>query len=414
MAYRITGGSPIGGKIRVSGSKNAVLPILFACLLIKEDVTLLGVPHIGDVYTTLLLLRSMGASVLWDGERLTVNCREVCLPHPDAPEICALRASSYLLGAGLSRFGEMRMAPPGGCNFGIRPLNLHKDAFLSLGALWEDAGGEITVQAKEMRGADIVLPYPSVGATVNAVLAALGAKGESRIHGYAGEPHVRCFLRFLRASGALLHVGANTVTVCGKVPLHGTCFTVCPDDVEAATFLIGGALLRARLTVDGVDTAALFPLFRLFDSMGIAYRKGEGSVTVMPTENIRRARIVCAPYPAFPTDLQPLACVLLSATQWGGRLIDRVWSGRFAYVKELQKMGLRVKKDGNSLTVLPSTFHGASLFATDLRGGAAMVLAALSAEGESRIDNTALIERGYADFLQKWKTLGALAERIRD
>lgn len=411
IAYRIYGGKRLGGSVTVSGSKNAALPILFAATMIKEPVTLLGVPDIGDVQKTLALLKKMGASVQKKGSALTLCARELSLPSFAEEEIGELRASSYLLGAGLSRFGEMSMVYPGGCNLGTRPLDIHRRALCALGALWEEDGGRISVEGKRLKGAEISLSYPSVGATVNALLSALGAEGETVIRGIAAEPHVACFIRFLCEAGADITVDESTVRIKGKTPLHGCCFTVIPDEIEASTFLIGGALLQSAITVKGVLLSSLSPLFSLFDRMHIGYTCEKNAVTVHPSE-VQGTNIVCAPHPAFPTDLQPLAALLLGSTKDGGGVRDCVWRERFAYVRELKKMGFLAKESNGSLSVYPARLHGAHVCATDLRGGAALTLAALSAEGESVVENTVLVERGYESFLEKWKMLGAIAEHI--
>ena len=226
IAYRILGGKGLGGSVTVSGSKNAALPILFAAMLIKEPVTLFGVPEIGDVQKTLALLQKMGALVKKEGKSLVLCARELSLPEASEREIGELRASSYLLGAGLSRFGEMTITYPGGCNLGTRPLDIHRHVFCALGALWEEGEGKISVKGKELRGTQIFLPSPSVGATVNALLCALGAEGETAVCGIAKEPHIDCLVRFLREAGADITVESDTARIRGNKQLHGCRFTV--------------------------------------------------------------------------------------------------------------------------------------------------------------------------------------------
>ncbi len=410
MTYRIKGGESLRGSITVSGSKNAALPILFASLLAEDEVTLFGVPNIGDIKKTLALFGKMGACAHLVGDTLKINARHLYLPGKDEEEISALRATSYLLGVGLSRFGGVRMTYPGGCNFGTRPLDIHRNVFEALGAVWKESEAGIAVSAKRLHGSVIDLRYPSVGATVNALLAAVGAEGETVIRGYAGEGHITSLLRFLRKMGADITVHADAITVRGGKKLHGCSFTVPPDEIEAATFLIGGALLRSEISVCGISPAALSPLLTVFGRMGISYALGERSVTVLGGD-MRPVNVSCAPYPAFPTDLQPLLAVLLSSAK-GGKITDRVWRGRFSYVGELAKMGFSAREREGSLRIFPSRLYASRLRATDLRGGAAMVLAALAARGESLIENTVLIERGYEHFLEKWKTLGASVERF--
>ena len=385
--------------------------LLFAALMIEEPVTLLGAPDIGDVRETLSLFQKMGVSVQRKENTLSLCAKSIALPPPDAQEIVSLRASSYLLGAGLARFGEMRMRYPGGCNLGARPLDIHRSVLCTLGAVWEEREGEISVLTNRLAGKSSTLSYASVGATVNTLLAATAAVGETVIRGWAREPHISSLIRFLRCAGADITVRSEAILIRGGKKLHGCRFHIIADDIEASTFLIGGAMLRSRLTVNGISLPSLSPVLTLFNRMGIHYQAGEKSVTVLPSK-ARGVSIVCAPYPAFPTDLQPMAAVLLSSTEDGGRITDRVWRERFAYLAELKKMGFAAERKCGSLYVRPSCLRGEYLFATDLRAGAAMMLAALSAEGESVIENTHYIDRGYEDFLLKWKTLGAIAERL--
>ncbi len=406
MAYQIMGATPLYGRVCAQGSKNAALPILFAVLLTEEPIVLSGVPDIGDIQKTLSLLAHMGVSIEKKDEKLVLCAKNVTPPSPFAPEIGAMRASSYLLGAGLFRFGDICMTYPGGCNLGERPLNLHKDAFSLLGALWIEDEGLIRVSAHAMHGARMFLSFPSVGTTVNVVLAALAAEGTTEIYGYAKEAHVMCFLRFLRAIGADLRITSHKITVKGKRPLHGASFRIDSDEIEAATYMIACAATGGEVTVENVNCQALVSVFHAFEHMGVVYQKESGSVTVWGTHLKEGATLLCAPYPAFPTDLHPPMAVLLSQTE-RGKITDCVWRNRFAYLSELSKMGFNAKQKRNSIVVRRSALHGAQVSATDLRGGAAMVLAALTAKDETRIDNTHYIERGYEGFLPKLRSLGA-------
>lgn len=410
MAYRIKGGFPLVGEIEAQGSKNAALPILFAALLSKEPITLLHFPDIGDTRTTLALLGRMGVWVEKREGSVTLCAENVSPPSAYAAEITAMRASSYLLGAGLSRFGGMEIAYPGGCNLGARPLDLHALAFTALGADIVMSECAVRVSCPRMRGAVIVLSYPSVGATVNAVLAALGADGVSHVFGYAKEPHIRCFLRFLQAAGASLSYDEEKITVRGGVPLHGCTFSIDCDEVEAGTYLIAAAACGGSVTVKGKFQNALDPLLQIFDGMGIPKRKCGDAVTVNGVALPKRISVLCEPFPGFPTDLHPVLVPLLA--RCGGMIRDSVWQGRFQYVAELEKTGLRAAQREDTLSVLPSRLRPANLWATDLRGGAAMLVAALMATGESCVNNTHLIERGYENVCAKWRALGAKIEDV--
>lgn len=410
MAYRIKGGMPLYGTLCAQGSKNAALPILFATLLTEETVALSGVPDIGDVRAVLSLLESMGVKIEKREETLLLSAENIHPPDIRAAEIGMMRASSYLLGVGLSRFGEICISSPGGCNLGERPLNLHRDALSLLGAQWTEDAGLIHVAARTLHGRRLMLSYPSVGATVNLLLAALSAEGETELFGYAKERHVQCFVRFLREMGADIRLTPQKITVKGKIPLHGCSFRIDSDEVEGATYLLACAAAGGAVTVTKTDTRALLPLFAAFERMGISYEKRDGDVTVWGTRPLHGTSVTAAPYPAFATDLHPPMAVLLALTEEGGKITDRVWRDRFAYVEELRKMGFAAKRKGNTLQVSPSHLHGASVRATDLRGGAALVLAALTAEGETVIESTEYIERGYERFASKLSSLGASIE----
>lgn len=406
MAYQIIGGCPLVGSVRAQGSKNAALPILYAVLLTEEPVILSGLPDIGDIRKTLSLLSSMGVTIEKKDEKIVLCAKDAHPPSPFSPEIGEMRASSYLLGAGLFRFSDICIAYPGGCNLGERPLNLHRDAFAFLGAAWTESEGLIRVSAQGLRGTRMLFSFPSVGATVNVLLAALAAEGTTEIYGYAKESHVMCFLRFLKALGADLAITPQKITVRGKQSLHGASFRIDSDEIEVATYLIACAAVGGEVTVENAPARALSPLFDAFDHLGVVYHKEGNSVTVWGTHLAERVSILCAPCPAFPTDLHPPMAVLLSCSA-GGKITDCVWRDRFSYVAELSKMGFIAQRKKNTLRIQKSKWQGAKVCATDLRGGAAMVLAALCADGESLVENTHYIERGYESFLRKLSSLGA-------
>ncbi len=407
MAFLIRGGRPLQGEITAQGAKNAALPMLFATLLTKEPITLYGVPRIGDVESAIRILRALGARVEEEGDALTVFTGEARPPSHALGEATRIRASSYLLGASLARFGEGSIPPTGGCALGERPLDYHKAGFLALGAEWEEDDAGVTVRGNALSGAHFALPYPSVGATVNFILAALGAVGESTLYGFAREHHVMDFIRFLQTLGARITPVGECLHICGGVPLSGGSYCVTPDAVEAGTYLIAAALTRGEVTVKRVRYAELSPLLLTFGRMNVPFRFCGDAVTVFPSSEILGTQVTAAPYPGFPTDLHPPMTVLLSAAEGGGTVCDLVFRDRFAYVAELQRMGLSVLRAPLSLRVFRGSLHGAAVSAQDLRGGAALVLAALAATGESRIGGEGCIERGYERMVEKLFSLGA-------
>ena len=407
MAFLISGGKPLYGCVRAQGAKNAALPMLFASLLCKEPVTLYGVPDIGDVRVTLSLLEEFGVSIAWDRDgSLTLDARGAELPSEAPKAAGSIRASSYLLGAALTRFGEVCIPYPGGCSFGARPLDYHRAGLASLGISWQEDETGITVKKEKGRASRFSLPYPSVGATVNFILAALGIAGESTLFGYAREHHVLDFISFLREMGAKIHVEGDLLRIEGG-SLQGGTYTVTPDAVEAGTYLIAAAATGGNVTVERVRYGELSPLLLAFGKMNIPFRFSGDTVTVYRPRRILGITVTAAPYPGFPTDLHPPMAVLLSRAEGGGAICDLVWEERFSYVEQLKKMGFRARLTPQTVHIHETKWKGAIVEAPDLRGGAALVSAALIAEGESVVEREELILRGYEMLPEKLFSLGA-------
>lgn len=408
MSFFVYGGRALRGEIVAQGAKNAALPILFATLLAKEAVTLYGVPCIGDVQSALSILREMGVAVLEEKEGgITLLSDKASPPTPMLGAVTRIRASAYLLGASLARFGEGHIAYPGGCAFGNRPLDYHREGLSRLGALWEENENGVCVRWGKPRAASYVLPYPSVGATVNYILAALGVDGESTLGGYAKEHHVFDFIAFLRKMGAEIYADGELLHIKGGTGLRGGEYTVCPDAMEAGTYLIAAAVTGGEVTVRRVRYAELSPLLLAFGEMNIPFRFCGDAVTVYPPQSMRGIHITASPYPGFPTDLHPPMTVLLSRARGGGSICDLVWQDRFSYIGELRKMGASLLRSEHAVRIFEGRLHGASVKAPDLRGGAALLLAALAAEGKSRIDGADVVARGYEAITQKLFSLGA-------
>lgn len=407
MAFLISGGKPLYGSIRAQGAKNAALPMLFATILCNEPVTLYGVPDIGDVRVALSLLRHYGVHVerVADGT-LILDSTEATLPTDLPSEAREIRASSYLLGAAVTRFGEVSIPYPGGCSFGVRPLDYHRAGLAALGVSWHEDEAGITVKKEEGRGARFVLPYPSVGATVNFILAALGVAGESTLLGYAREHHVLDFITFLREMGAKIYAEGDLLRIEGS-RLKGGAYSVTPDAIEAGTYLIAAAATGGSVTVERVRYGELSPLLLAFGKMNIPFRFSGDSVTIYRPQRILGTSVTAAPYPGFPTDLHPLMAVLFARAEGGGVVSDLVWEERFSYIEELAKMGFSARLSPHTVHVFEKTLRGATVEATDLRGGAALVVAALIAEGKSTVKREELILRGYEMLPQKLFSLGA-------
>ena len=407
----IRGGRPLRGEVRADGMKNAALPILFALLLVRDEVTLEGLPPVTDIETTLQILRKTGAEI----ERISPTAVRVRTNNADPeavplPLTTELRGSSYLLGALLGGFGRAATGIPGGCNFGNRPLDQHFRLLEALGAKIESEEGLIRASAPGgLRGACIRLDFPSVGATVNGILAAALAKGTTVIANAAREPHIVDLANFLNACGAEISgAGTPTVTIRGVSRLHGTRYRIVPDMIEAGTYLCavcatGGSLRLTNVCPDHLK-ATLSPLRK----MGAEIVVSEQYLTVKRSGELYGTVLETAPYPGFPTDLQPQFAPLFCRSRGGGRIYERVWKNRFQYAAELCRMGGRILLE-NDFADFPGgdRLHGTRVRATDLRGGAALLIAGLCADGTTELCDVRHIERGYPDFVGKLSSLGA-------
>ena len=398
----VRGGRPLCGSIRVSGSKNAALPLIFASVLTEEACVIENVPAIRDVEMSLELLTAMGA--------------RICRPHPAAVEISAkdmrpvlppqdlvseLRASTYLMGAMLGRFGVAYVQDFGGCNFSPRPIDMHLFAASRLGASLEDG---VLSAPKGLFGAVIPFDKTSVGATVNALLMSVRAKGITVIENAAAEPHVDALIAFLRSMGADIRRLGRALVVQGRA-LGGGSATVIGDMIEGGTYLLAGLVTGGRVTVEGCESAHLSSFLHLFSESGASVTFENGGITLSASA-LSPLEIETAPYPAFPTDLQPQAA-LASACFGGGVVTEGVFPKRFGYLSSLASMGLSYVKSEGVAYIFPSRLHAASVTAEDLRGGAALLLAALSASGESQIFGASRILRGYERVAEKFSSLGA-------
>lgn len=398
------------GSVRISGSKNAALPILSAALLADGPCVIGNLPAIRDVALTLEILVHMGCTVEWiDRTTCKIDAANAAPPRMPDPLTGSLRASAYFLGAGLGRFGEGRIGRIGGCDFGTRPIDQHVKAFRALGATVECTDGEVVVSAKErLRGARILFDTVSVGATVNAMLAAVRAEGETVLCRVAKEPHVVDLADFLNRLGADVRgAGSDEIRIKGVRRLHGAAYTIIPDMIEAGTYLLAGAATRGAVRVLGAQTRDLAPLTRSLRMMGADIDEEKDAISVFAPGTLRSTCVETGPHPAFPTDLQPQMTALLATVEGVGVVRETVWKNRFRYVDELQKMQAAITQRENALTILGGRLHGAEVSVPDLRAGAALLIAACAAEGESILREAHWIERGYEDVLTKMQSLGA-------
>lgn len=407
--YRIWGGVPLVGEVRVSGAKNGALPLLFASILATGPCTFYRVPDIGDIRLGTKILTEMGARVVWqDPHTVTVDARGFSPEAPPAALTAKMRASSYLLGACLGRFGYAPAPATGGCDFGNRPLNCHYEVFHALGAKGDD---RLRAPVGGLVGCEYTYPGVSVGATVNGLLAAVTARGITHLHGCATESHVGDLIRFLRCLGAdISGIGTPDLTVRGVRELGSSPFIVSPDDIEAGTYLIAGVATGGSVTVTDISPASLVPLTAVLARAGCDIEKTPESVTVSRGSVFRGISVETAPAPGFPTDLHPPLVASLCRATGESRMRERVWQERFQYTRELEKLGAQFTREGDTLTVHPASLHAGEVTATDLRGGAALLVAALCVPGRTTLLRRDLLERGYEALIRKMTALGAEIE----
>ncbi len=400
---------PLYGRVGIGGSKNAALPILAAVLLCESPCIIGNLPAIRDVELALSLLAGMGAQVERI-DRATYRIDPTRAAPPGAPDPLSgrMRASAYFLGAGLGRFGRGCVGRIGGCDFGGRPIDQHLKAFLALGGSMEVSEEAITVQAAALRGAVIEFDTVSVGATVNAILAATRAEGETVLKHAASEPHIADLVAFLNRCGADIRgAGTSTLHIRGVKHMRGCSYAVIPDMIEAGTYLLAAAATQGAVTVCGADPHHLVPLISKLREMGAEIDCEERRISLFAAKRLRGTSVITGPYPGFPTDLQPQMAALFCVAEGRGLVEERVWRQRFRYAIELQKMGAAITVRENTAYVRGTCLHGAEISVPDLRAGAALLIAACAAEGESTLSDTSYIERGYEDIIGKLRAIGA-------
>ena len=395
----VKGGTPLFGTVTVSGSKNAALPIIFATLTARGVSRLSRVPDILDVRVALELICSLGARVTRISDSLYIDTREIYFNPPNEALVSKIRASTYLIGAMLARLGRCPLGDFGGCNFSKRPIDLHILAAKAFGASLN--GGELSLQSPHP--AEISFAKPSVGATANSLIMASAIDGTSRIRGCALEPHIMALINFLRSMGAKISVNEGEITVIGG-NLHGGSCEIVGDMIEAGSYLAMGLVSGGKICVKGCDTNQLESFAEFLRSVGALVEITDKGISAERAESCP-ASVTAAPYPAFPTDLQPIASVIL-ASHSGGEVFDEVFPERFGYLDELSCFGLNSERREGSARIYPSVFRPASARSPDLRGGIACLLCALCAKGESEIYYPERILRGYELLEEKISSLG--------
>ena len=408
----IQGGRPLYGEIPVSGMKNAALPILFATILVGDVCTLENIPGVSDISISLELLRQMGAQITYLSPT-TIRIDTTYIKPGSSPDelVRKMRGSSYLLGAELGRFGHTRIAWPGGCDFGgCRPLDLHLKGFRALGARTEAEGGFISAEVDERPvGGSVYFDIASVGATVNVILAAVMAEGTVVIDNAAREPHIVDLANFLNACGAnITGAGTPVIKVRGVTSLRGCTYTIIPDMIEAGTYMVAAAATGGCVRIRSVIPKHVESITTKLCEMGVEVIEEDDSMVVKSTGKLNNVNIQTLYYPGFPTDMHPQFAVLLCIANGIGNIHENIWASRFRYVEELRKMGATIMLDSQNATIVGvERLMGAVVEATDLRAGAALVIAGLCADGMTEIRGVEYIKRGYDSIVEKLRGLGA-------
>ncbi len=415
--FVIHGGKALKGEVLISGAKNAAVAIIPATILSDGVCTIENIPNIHDVTLIARILKEMGASIKMIGKTtLEIDTSGIKNYVADYESVKQIRASSYLLGALLGKFHKARVLYPGGCNFGVRPIDQHLKGFTSLGADCKVESGVIDIKAKRLVGSNVYMDISSVGATINVLLAAVKAEGTTIIENAAKEPHIVDLANFLNSMGAnIMGAGTDSIRVKGVRRLGGTTYSIIPDQIEAGTYMVASAITGGNIFVKNVIPKHLESIIAKLDEAGADVKVYGEAVRVKGPKKINKCSIKTTVHPGFPTDMQPQFAALLSVANGTSIITEGVWENRFKYVEELNKMGTNISVEGK-VAVIEGTegkpLVGAPVRALDLRAGAALVLAGLVAEGKTTIENIQYIDRGYEDIVGKLKKLGADINRV--
>lgn len=408
--YLIQGGKALAGEVTIGGAKNAALGILAAAIMTDEEVTIENLPNVSDINVLLEAIAGIGATVdRIDAHTVRMSGRTIFSELVDSEFIQKIRASYYLLGALLGKRGKATVAMPGGCDIGARPMDQHLKGFRALGAEVVNENGFIKAKAEEMRGTHIFLDVVSVGATINIMLAASMTQGMTIIENVAKEPHIVDVANFLNSMGANIKgAGTDVIRIRGVSQLHGSTYSIIPDQIEAGTFMCLAAATKGDILLKNVIPKHLEAITAKLVEIGAEVQENDDSVRVVANRRLRSTQVKTRVYPGFPTDMQPQIATVLALSRGTSTVTESIFENRFRYVGELRKMGANISVEGNVAVIEGvEEIAGAALDAPDLRAGAALTIAALAAKGESTIRQIEYIERGYEDFEGKLRELGA-------
>ena len=418
--YVINGGNPLNGTVTISGAKNAAVAILPATLLVKGKCRIENVPNISDVRILMSILYRMGAQIVSPEPNVVeIDCSDVQCTEPDADLVKKMRASYYLMGAMLGRYGKAHVALPGGCSFASRPIDQHIKGFLMLGAEVDETEEYVALEPGEegLHGNRISLDMASVGATINIMLAATLIPGQTVIENAAKEPHIVDLANFLNTMGARISgAGTDTIKIRGVNSLRGGTYAVIPDQIEAGTYMAAVAAAGGNVLVQNVIPKHMDCITSKLQEMGAKVIQYDDAIRIIRTGKLRQTTVKTRPYPGFPTDMQAQICVCMALAGGVSRLTESVYETRFfGYCTELESMGAKIKINGKTAMVNGvEKLHGAVVCANDLRAGAALVIAGLAAEGTTYVEHIHFIERGYEHLIRKLTALGADIRRVED
>ena len=409
MSYLIEGNQHLEGKIYVNGSKNAALSILVGAILCKDKVILHNTPNISDILELIEILKYINCQVEYDGYTLiidssSVQCKNLCISP-----IKKLRASYYFMGAFLALFHQVNIYKPGGCNIGKRPIDIHLSGFEKMNVEIKETDECVEMTTNNLKSNQIKLSFPSVGATVNLILAACKAKGTTILRNVATEPEIIDFIQFLKSMGVQIDgEGTKTIVIHHVENLHGCEYTIMPDRIEAGTYLIYGAALAKKLTIANIIPRQVRSLISIFVEMGINMDIRKNEIVIYKSYPMKNVKVVTGPFPSFPTDLQQIICPLLLKAEGESCIIDTIYTKRLSHIEELKKMNANVKVVDNCMLISKSNeLKTATVNCNDLRGGAGMLLACMMIDGKSVLNHTHYIDRGYQNIVECLNKVGA-------
>lgn len=413
--YVVKGGVPLRGEVSIGGAKNAALGILAAAIMTDETVTIENVPNVRDTRVLLQAIEGIGAKVKYIyNNTVQINGGSISDLNVEYEYIRKIRASYYLLGALLGKYKESNVALPGGCNIGSRPIDQHLKGFKALGAKVNIDHGVVSAKAENLVGGHIYFDVVTVGATINLMMASCMAEGETILENAAKEPHIVDVANFLNAMGANIKgAGTDVIRIKGVNRLHGCTYSIIPDQIEAGTFMMAAAATRGDIVIKDVIPKHLESITAKLLEMGCKLVEGDDWIRVIAEGEVGSTNVKTLPYPGFPTDMQPQIAVALALAKGSSIVTESIFENRFKYVDELNRMGAKIKVEGNTAYIEGvEKFTSAQLSAPDLRAGAALVIAALAADGISQIDDIEYIQRGYEDFEGKLSALGAIIAKV--